>query len=128
VLLLRLVALLASCFRAKLWRPKEVATQGHVRKRAPAGSWGYILDVGRYRAPQAHHPSRAHLRATQPPQPAGVPDESLAAGNRERRAGNDALGLSHKSIAMTGDVYSHCLPEQDDAAAAIIASGIKIGG
>ena len=29
---------------------------------------------------------------------------------------------------MTGDVYSHCLPEQDDAAAATIASGIKIGG
>ena len=26
------------------------ALQGHIRRRAPAGSWEYILDVGRYRA------------------------------------------------------------------------------
>ena len=50
MLLVRPPALLGSSLRAKLWRPKEVATQGHVRKRAPAGSWEYILDVGRYRA------------------------------------------------------------------------------
>jgi hypothetical protein len=26
------------------------ALQGHIRRRGPAGSWEYILDVGRYRA------------------------------------------------------------------------------
>ena len=31
-------------------RKEGSAPQGHVRRRAPAGSWEYILDVGRYRA------------------------------------------------------------------------------
>jgi integrase len=42
--------LLRCPIRAKLWRPKEVATQGHIRKRTPPGSWEYILDVGRFGA------------------------------------------------------------------------------
>jgi hypothetical protein len=50
VLVVRPAALLGFHLRAKLWRPKEVATQGHIRKRAPSGSWEYILDVGRYGA------------------------------------------------------------------------------
>ena len=50
MLLVRPATLLGFSFRAKLCRPKEVDTQGHIRKRAPAGSWEYILDVGRYRA------------------------------------------------------------------------------
>jgi len=50
VLLVRPPALLDSHPRAKLRRPKEADTQGHTRKRAPAGSWEYILDVGRYGA------------------------------------------------------------------------------
>ena len=33
-----------------LGRSREVDTQGHIRRRQPAGSWEYILDVGRYRA------------------------------------------------------------------------------
>ena len=48
---------------------------------------------------QAHHPGRAHLRATQPPQPAGVPAQGLAAGDRERRKGNDTVRLSHAGLA-----------------------------
>jgi len=48
--LVRPSALLGLQLRAKLCRPKEVDTQGHIRKRAPAGSWEYILDVGRYGA------------------------------------------------------------------------------
>jgi integrase len=50
VLLVRPAALLRFSFRAKLCRPKEVDTQGHIRKRPLSGSWEYILDVGRYRA------------------------------------------------------------------------------
>ena len=36
-----------------------------------------------------------------------------------------AVRAGHASTAMTADVYSHCLPEQDDAAAAAIAGLIK---
>jgi integrase len=50
VLSVRPPALPGSLLRAKLCRRREVDTQGHIRKRAPAGSWEYILDVGRYRA------------------------------------------------------------------------------
>jgi len=50
VLSVRLPALLDSHTRAKLGRPKEVDTQGHIRKRQPAGTWEYILDVGVYAA------------------------------------------------------------------------------
>jgi hypothetical protein len=50
VLVVRPAALLGCHLRAKLWRPKELATQGHIRKRAPSRSWEYILDVGCYGA------------------------------------------------------------------------------
>lgn len=36
-----------------------------------------------------------------------------------------SVRAGHKSVAMTGDVYSHVLPEQDDAAAAKIADLIR---
>ena len=37
-------------FRAKLGRSKGGQTQGHIRKRQPAGTWEYILDVGTFAA------------------------------------------------------------------------------
>ena len=36
--------------RATVSQAKEGGTQGHIRRRQPAGNWEYILDVGRYRA------------------------------------------------------------------------------
>ena len=49
--------------------------------------------------PQAHHLGREHLRAAQPPQPAGVPGEGLAAGDRKRGARDDAWRLPHAGRA-----------------------------
>ena len=148
-------ALPAASTRANVWEATlgkgGSALQGHIRRRGPAGSWEYILDVGRYGAQrcqgcgrrfwierrpkelcpacggelreteerrretkggfasrkdcqaaltaQAHHLGRAHLRAAQPPQPAGVPPQGLAAGDRERRAADDAGRLSHAGRA-----------------------------
>ena len=43
-------ALLETCSERSCVDEQEVDTQGYIRKRAPAGSWDYILDVGRYRA------------------------------------------------------------------------------
>ncbi len=50
VLSVRPPALLDSHTRAKLARSKEADTRGHIRKRQPAGTWEYILDVGVYAA------------------------------------------------------------------------------
>ena len=50
VLSVRPPTLLDLRFRAKLGRSREVATQGHIRRRQPAGSWEYILDVGVFAA------------------------------------------------------------------------------
>ena len=38
-----------TCYHATISTGGD-ALQGHIRRRGPAGSWEYILDVGRYRA------------------------------------------------------------------------------
>ena len=51
--------------------------------------------------PQAHHLGRTHLRSAHPPQPARVPAQGLAAGDRDEHPGIDACQLPVWSSAST---------------------------